>query len=195
MSACAGSSTELKLQFHLLCPPGRVRPTRTGFFEDFLPARSEWIAGPAGQGFMSTQRRDNRSTHAAKNCRWGPRYRWRRTGCTGRTEETGKAIPASNARKACADASGGTAPPGFPEWLATKSLQMGYRSVQLVQFVPLARHVRFVQFDLRHGSPPFGAGPDAETGTPAFYGSSLPHIPLPSGLARFHPTLPRVPAG
>jgi hypothetical protein len=129
---------------------------------------------------MSTQRRDNR---------------WRRISCTGRTEESGKAIPGSIARHCCKNASGGTAPPGFPARLATKSLQMGYRSVQLVQFVQLVRLVRFVQLDLRHGSPPFGAGPGEETGTPAIYGLSLPHIPSPSGLARLHPTLPRVPAG
>ena len=129
---------------------------------------------------MSTQRRDSR---------------WRRTSCTGRTEESGEAIPGFIARQYCKDASGGTAPPGFPEWLATNSLQMGYRSVQLVQFVLLVWLVRFVQIEPRHGSPPFGAESGAGTGTPAIYGSSLPHIPSPSGLARFHPTLPRVPAG
>jgi hypothetical protein len=177
MSACAGSSTERICSFTSCVPPERVRSTRAGFFEDFLPARSEWIARPAGQGFMSTQRRDSR---------------WQRTSCTGRTEESGKTILGFIARQYCKDASGGTAPPEFQVRLATKSLQMGYRIVQLVQFVRL---VRFVQIDLRHGSPPFGAEPGAEAGTPAIYGSSLPHIPSPSGLARFHRTLPRVPAG
>jgi len=129
---------------------------------------------------MSTQRRVSR---------------WQRTSCTGRTEESGKTTPGFIARQYCKDANGGTAPPGFPVRLATKSLQMGYRSVQLVQFVQLVRLVRFVQLDLRHGSPPFGIGPGAETGTPAIYGLSLPHIPSPSGLALFHSTLPRVPAG
>jgi len=126
---------------------------------------------------MSTQRRDSR---------------WQRTSCTGRTEESGKAIPDSIERQYCKDANGGTAPPGISARLATKSLQMGYRSVQLVQFVQL---VRFVLLDLRHGSPPFGAEPGGETGTPAIYGSSLPHIPSPSGLTCLHSTLPRVPAG
>jgi hypothetical protein len=192
MSACAGSSTDADLQFHLLCPPGKSPVHKSRFFEDLLPARSEWIARPAGQGFMSTQRRESR---------------WQRISCTGRTEESGRTIPGFIARHCCASASGGTAPPGFtasfhpsdkdpspgaPEWLATKSLQMGYRIVQLVQFVRL---VWFVQLDLRHGSPPFGAEPGAETGTPAIYGSSLPHIPSLSGLARLHPILPRVPAG
>ena len=168
---------------------------KSRFFEDLLPARSEWIARPAGQGFMSTQRRESR---------------WQRTSCTGRTEESGRTIPGLIARHSSASANGGTAPPGFqvsfhpsdkdpspgaPEWLATKSLQMGYRIVQLIQFVRLVWLVRFVQIDLRHASPPFGAEPGAETGTPAINGSSLPHIPSPSGLARFHLTLPLVPAG
>ena len=144
---------------------------------------------------MSTQRRENRSTPATNICRWGLRCRWRRTSCTGRTEESGKTVPALIARKACADASGGTAPPGFSERLATKSLQMGCRSVQLVQFVQLVRLVRFVLLNLRQGSPPFGAEPGEETGTRAIYGSSIPHIPSPSGVARLHSTLPRVPAG
>ena len=46
----------------------------------------------------------------------------------------------------------------FSARLATISLQTGYRIVQLVEFVQLVRLVRFVQIDLRHGSPPFGAG-------------------------------------
>jgi hypothetical protein len=72
---------------------------------------------------------------------------------------------------------------GAPEWLATNSPQSGYRIVQ------------FVRQELRHGSPPFGAGPGAATGTPATHGSDLPHIPSPSGHARLHLTSPRDLAG
>jgi hypothetical protein len=120
---------------------------------------------PGRIGFMSTQRRENR---------------WQRRSCT---ERVGKVFPGSIARRSCTDVNGGTAPPGFSEWLATNSLQSGYRIVQLV-----------LQ-DLRHGSPPFGAVPGAATGTPATHGVPPPHIPSPSGLAPLHPTLPRVPAG
>jgi hypothetical protein len=137
---------------------------------------------PGRIGFMSTQRRESR---------------WQRTSCTERAGPLGKAIPGPIARNGRARASGGTAPPGisafhpsdeslssgFPAWLATNSLQSGYRIVQLVRQ------------DLRLGSPPFGAGRGAETGTSATHGSSLPHIPSPSGFERLHPTWPQVPAG
>jgi len=158
------------LAVHHLCPPGTVRPTRTGFFEDFLPARSEWIARPAGQGFMSTQRRDNR---------------WRRTSCTGRTEGSGKAIPGSIARHCCANASGGTAPPEFQQGCHKISANgLPYRTTCSVCTACLVCTAR--------PSPRIAAlraGPGEETGTPAIYGLSLPHIPSPSGLARLHPTL------
>jgi hypothetical protein len=165
-------------------------------FSSTSPARSRWTARPAGQGFMSTRRRENR---------------WRRTSCTGRARASGEAIPSPVARRGSADASGGTAPPGIPvyypsgrflsmgtpayrpsgrflsprlpAWLATISPPSGYRIVQ------------FVRQELRHGSPPFGAGPGAATGTAATHGSDLPHIPSPSGHARSHLTSPRDLAG
>ena len=138
---------------------------------------------PGRIGFMSTQRRENR---------------WRRTDCTRQIGLSEQFSWGSKAQLDCVTASGGTAPPGLPacfhpsdgntspgapEWLATNSLQLGYRIVQLV-----------LQ-DLRHSSPPFGTGPGGETGTPATHGSSLPHISSPFCLARLHPTLPQVPAG
>jgi hypothetical protein len=154
---------------------------------------------PGRIGYMSTQRREIRSTPATKTSRQGPRNRWRHSICGGLSGET---ISGSNAGLGCAIASGGTAPPGLSAWLATISLLSGYRNVQLVllfQLVRLVELVQFVQFvrlqDLRLGSPPFGAGLGAVIGTRANHGSSLPHIPSPSGLARFHFTLPRVPAG
>jgi hypothetical protein len=117
---------------------------------------------------MSTQRRENR---------------WRRTGCTRRIGLSEKFFLGSKSRCIRVLVSGGTAPPDIPAWLATNSLHLGYRIVQLV-----------LQ-DLRHGSPPFGTGPGGEAGTPATHGSSLPHISSPFCLMRLHPTLPQVPAG
>jgi len=87
------------------------------------------------------------------------------------------------ARHHCANASGGTAPPGFSARTATNSLQLGYRIVQLV-----------LQ-ELRHGTPPVWARSGGETGTLANHGSSLPHDPNPSGLALLHRTSPQFPAG
>jgi len=147
---------------------------------------------------MSTQRRVYRSTPATETCRRGPRYRWRRTNCTVRVDFHGIAFPDPNAQHGYSFASGGTAPPGLPvsfhpsdedlspgtpARLATNSLQLGYRIVQLVRRI------------VCHGSPPFRAGLGAATGTRTTHGSSPPLIPSPAGHARFHPALPRVPTG
>ncbi len=139
---------------------------------------------PGRIGFMSTQRRENRS---------------QRTGCTDCARPSGELIPGLFARTNRVYASGGTAPPGFPAiyqpgdeelslWvpvsLATNSLLSGYRIVQLV------RHFRAL------GWPPSTAAWGSATGTnSATHGSSLPHIPSPSGYARLHPILPQIPAG
>ena len=135
---------------------------------------------------MSTQRRESR---------------WRRMSCIESAKALGHTNPALIARNTYADASGGTAPPassasfhpsdedlspGAPEWLATNSLQLGYRIVRLFQIV---------RQEVRQFSPPFVAGAGAATGTPAIHGSSPPHIPSPTGYACIHSTLPWVPAG
>jgi len=166
MSACAGSSTERTRRFTSCVPPEQSGPQELRF-SSISPARSRWTACPAGLGFMSTQRRENR---------------WRRTSCTRRSEVSGIFSPSPVARCTCSIASGRTA----SVRLATNSLQSDYRIVQLVLFV---------RQELRQLSPPFGSGPGVTTDTPATHGSSPPHIPSPSGHARFHPTLPRVPAG
>ena len=172
---------------------------------------------------MSTQRRENRwqRTSCTESGIPGDRSSsqgWKRgvptrrflpggVQCAGPPGET---FPGPVARHACANASGGTAPPGIPARLATNSLQSGYRFVKLVGLVRLVRIVRIaklvrlvrlaqiarlVRQDKLSGSPPFAAGRSRATGTPANHGSSLPHIPSPSGLAPLYPTLPRVPAG
>ena len=181
MSACAGSSTDGLAASPLVSPPEQSGPQEHDFFRYFA-GQVQMDRAPGRIGFMSTQRRE---------------IRWRHIRCAGRW---GQPFLSPVAQRASAVASGGTAPPGFPARFATNSLQSGFRIVQLdrlvqllfVQFVQLVLLVRLV---LRHGSPPFGAGPGEAAGRPANHGFSLPHIPSPSGLARLHPTLPRVPAG
>ncbi len=151
-------------------------------------------------GFMSTQRREDRSIPATKVCRRGPRNRWQRTSCTGRAGTQGDSAPGPRVQLGTTQASAGAVPPEssaclpfdgtlsleIKAWLATNSLQSDYRIVQLVQIV---------REDFRLGSPPSRAGFGRATGAPANHGSSPPHIPSPCIDARFHPTLPRVPAG
>ncbi len=173
---------------------------------------------PGRKGFMSTQRRENRwqrisCTHGAGVSRVpGDRSSsrgWR---------VSGHADTAPVAQHGGAQARVGTAPPAATAWLATNSLQSGYRTIQLVQLVRIVRIVQFVPFvmlvefisrlavpfagrekqDRRHTSrraPPSRAALGAATGTLAALRSSLSLIPSPSGLARLHPALPQFPAG
>ena len=76
--------------------------------------------------------------------------------------------------------------PGFPERLATNSLQLGHRTIQLVR-----QDFRRIP----HCSPPTRAAGKGTTGTPATRRSSLPLSPAPSVLERLHPPLPHNPAG
>jgi hypothetical protein len=157
-------------------------------------------------GFMSTQKRESR---------------WQRMSCAERAGALGipgdrlsspgrqaRSLPsvAHIARYVCAIANGRTAsllsilwsawawfhpsgkasPPGAPELPATKFLRSDRPIRQLVQPVLTVN---------RRGSPPSWAGRRAALGLPASARSSLPHIPSPSGLARFHLTLPQAPAG
>ena len=184
MSACAGSSTDGLAASPLVSRPEQSGPQEHDFFRYFA-GQVQMDRAPGRIGFMSTQRRE---------------IRWRRIRCAGRWGQT---FLSPVAQRASAIASGGTAPPDFPAWFATNSLQSSFRIVQLdrlvqlvfVQFVQFVQLVLLVRLVLRHGSPPFGAGPGEAAGRPANHGFSLPHIPSPSGHARLHPTLPRVPAG
>jgi hypothetical protein len=169
---------------------------------------------------MSTQRREIRSTPQTKTCPWGPRFRWQRSDCTANAEASEAMFPAPNLRHVHASANGGTAPPvllvrfhpsdenlspGTPA--ATNSLQLDYRSAglvwfcqfvllfQLMQLVQLVYSVRLLRQKIRLGSPPSWALRRTATGTPATFGSFLPHIPIPSGSAFFYPALPQIPAG
>jgi hypothetical protein len=161
-------------QVHRLRPPEMSGPQEK-YVQAFSPARSRWIAKPGRIGFMSTQRRESR---------------WRRTSYTERTEASRHTSLASDMQYGRAYANSGTAPPGTPARLATNSLQTDHH---LEQFV---RCVQLVRLATRCGSPPpRGAGRCAATGTPATHRSSLLHIPIPSGFALLHPTLPQAPAG
>ena len=175
-------------QVYLL--PPRNSPARKRFSFRHFAGQVPMDRAPGRIGFMSTQRRENR---------------WRRKSCA---EGTGASRLESLARLAFevrASANDGTAPPRIAAGLATNSPQLGDHIVQLVQFVQFVLRITLVQLvqlaqlgsqqDDRIGSPPPGAERLAVSGTPATRRSSLPHIPSPSGLARLHPSLPRVPAG
>ena len=89
-------------------------------------------------------------------------------------------------------ASVGTAPPPTTvslkaKWLATKSLQLDHRTIQLVRFLQVVR--QDVRPRLRSARPP-GAVDGVSMGRPAARRSSLPHIPVLPGLARLPLALP-----
>jgi hypothetical protein len=77
----------------------------------------------------------------------------------------------------------GTAPPQFAVGLATNSLSLDYRLVQLI-----------ARDDCRSSSPS-GAERRTVPSTQTTHGLSLHRVPLPSALLHLHPSLPRVPAG
>jgi hypothetical protein len=170
---------------------------------------------------MSTQRRENRWQRTGYTEGDGP-IRQLLTDGVQRAGPPGLVVPGLTMPFACAIADGGTAPPGMPAWfhpsdeymspgspvrfrpsdedpsqgtperLATNSLQRDYSIVQSIQIVQL---VRLVSQHKRRGSPPFKADSSAATGIPATHGLFLSLNLSPSGFARFHPTLSRVPAG
>jgi hypothetical protein len=120
-------------------------------------------------GFMSTQRRASR---------------WQRSSCTNSAEDLRHSCLGPAAWYGRADANGRTAPPDFPVWLATNSLQSDYR---------IARLVWLVLFDIRQSlrsSPPTPGANCADIGRPAMHGSSLRHIPIPPGFEHLHSPLP-----
>jgi len=180
MCGCAGSSTDRTTSLSL-ARPGTVRTARESTSRGISPARSGWISSSAGQGFMSTQRRENR---------------WQRIRRTERQGAPGLSSPGPAAQFARALATVSTAPPqhaaslrpsdeslspGTTERLATNSLQSDHRSVRL-----------FPQ-DLRHRSrsaPPSSAALGAPLARPATHRFSPRHTPNPPGFALLHPSLP-----
>jgi len=125
---------------------------------------------------MSAQRRENRRQLNS-------------TGYTGRLGQLWLAFLAWFAR---AIASVGTAPPHptdllGSEWLATKSLQLDYRDIQLVRFIQV------VHQDVRprlRSAWPRGAVDGVNLGRPAANRSSLPHTLVLPGLVRLPLALP-----
>ena len=180
MSACAGSSTDAPRSHGSGCRQARLALARKKgaildccrrqekHFESISPAWSRWIA-PGRIGFMSTQRWEDHSRLAQ---------------CKERAGWLEKRSATSPARVLPAIASGQTAPPvRFPAWAATESLQLDRVSQQ---------PVRLVLLDMRPGSPPPG---QTASRRPVRGGRlGYPPIPHPATTARFHLTLPRVPA-
>jgi len=125
---------------------------------------------------MSAQRRENR----------------RQLDSTGYTRRLGHPWLTFLAWFARAIASVGTAPPPTAvslrtEWLATKSLQLDHRTIQLVRFIQGV--LRDVRPGLRSAWPP-GAVDGVSLGKPAARRSSLPPIPVLPGLVRLPLALP-----
>lgn len=131
-----------------------------------------WTAKPARQGFMSAQRRENRSQ------------------LTNRTAGAGASAPFAQTGRVDGSGGGRTAPPGnwarfqpsdkdpsLGSLVATKSLQSDHR---------FRRLPRIVRLDFRCG---LGR---ASTRPPESFRSSPPPILLPSPS---HPALPQIPAG
>ena len=127
---------------------------------------------------MSTQRRESR---------------WQRRSNTKRAGAVGKRSLALCTLRVHASASGGTAPPRTGAWLATNSLQLGYRIVQLVSVVQFL--VSVVPFKDRHSTPPPGAERYAVICTSTARVVSLLCIPFSTEFASFHPTAPQIPTG
>lgn len=134
---------------------------------------------------MSTQRRENGSTSATKwapsGHRQGPRNRRQGIRCTDGANGLGQIWLVLIAWFARALARVGTAPPHTAAWLATNSLQSDHL---------LAQRVRFVEQDIRRGSPPIRK----PTRTAGFR-SSHPLTPTPSVLVSVLPSCPNNPAG
>jgi hypothetical protein len=157
-------------------------------------------------GFMSTQKRENRLSSATKTDRRAFRCRWQLMTGTKRTDSGDLPFPSGITCLFGADANGRTAPllsilwsiwawfrpsdedqlPGTPLRMATNFLHSDRPLRQLVQ--PAFRADR-------RGSPPLWVGCRAALGTLASPRSSSRHIPFPSGLVRFHLSLPQFPAG
>jgi hypothetical protein len=153
----------------------------------------EWTASPAGQGFMSAQRREHRSTQAAvRRCRVARRRSQR----TSNSPSAGPSVPFAQA--ACAVA-GGTAPPEGQIWFHPSNMEPSLGT-------PGRLATKSLQSDHRKGKRPFAVRLNASPGLPLlearrFFGTpesprfSPPPIELSSAPSRFHPALPEIPAG
>jgi len=193
MCACAGSLTRRfgfrgarTLQFKFAsCGTPEASGLQEIYFQAFRRPGQDGPR-PARQGFMSTQRRENRDTPAMKTSREVSWFRTQPMGCMERAQDFGETSPILTAQFGHACARGVTAWLGtIPAMLATNSLQSDDRITPLVRLATLT---------IRRGSPPPGAGTEATAVALKSFGLSTLHIPSSSGPARLHRTLPRVPA-
>jgi hypothetical protein len=137
---------------------------------------------PGRIGFMSTQRRENRSVQATAICRVGFRCRWR-TGSRHREGAVGRLSPAPVTRYGQAHANGLTAQPQASVVFATDSLHKD-------------RHiVRLVRQDVCSGTKPLWKCRSTQAGPPAAHRYPRSLLSLLSGNAPLHVTLPQAPAG
>jgi hypothetical protein len=144
---------------------GIVRFIRARRFK-YLAGQVRMDLEPGRIGFMSTQRRENR---------------WQRISCRVCHGVTEQACFTPAKGHALQTAKVETAPPSTAG-LATNSLQSDYRTIKLVR-----PH-------LLRSSPSYGTPCRASVYAPAL-GSSLRHVPFPSGFAPIHPALPQAPTG
>ncbi len=152
------------------------------------PARSGWISSPAGQGFMSTQRREDRGQRTKSMEHQGqgePAAIWLvflawfvRAAASVRTAKSPAmfTLPAS-----CFHRDGQQSLSGSAEAAATVSVQSGYRITQPVR-QDFCRALRI--------SPPRRAGDCATAAIPATRRLSLPLAPIPSDLDQISPCRP-----
>jgi hypothetical protein len=171
-----------------LRPPGAVRPAGDDF-ESNSPARSRWIAELGRIGFMSTQRREDRSAPATKMCSWGHGIRWQCTNCAKRTAGERDFIPARVVRHVRAIASAETARPFNLATTATTSLPVD-RFHRLFVW-----SVRLEVQDIRGWTSPEESGSSVANSRRATRRRSLPRIPIPSDFAFFRQALPQDPVG
>ena len=132
---------------------------------------------------MSTQRREARTTLAAKICRLGMRLgswlRKRRDGVEGSENDS----PRPSTQNFPAVAASRTVPPEIPDRVTTNSLRSDQRNQQLARLAPL---------DIRLGSPPLGRALSQRSSGRCSPDSTPIHFPAVS--SRFHRALPWAPA-
>jgi hypothetical protein len=141
-------------------------------FQSFSRPGPGWTAKPARQGFMSAQRRENRSQLSNQSMLAGAMARIARQGWVAHSGGGRTAPPGSWVRFRCSDKN-----QSLWNLVATKSLRSDHRFTRLLRIVRLDIHC--------------GLG-RASTRPPESFRSSPPPILLPSP---FHPALPQIPAG
>jgi hypothetical protein len=153
---------------------------------------------PGRIGFMSTQRREGRSTLATLTCRRGPRNRCRRIVCTNRAGalEAIDSAPVTRHNRALAGEQA-FRPIGPPRSLPSDENPSPRASATLAKYSLQKDHriVRIVPQDFRRNDQALKVGSCMRAGKPAAFRSSPSPISILSGSALLHSTLPKAPAG